>query len=454
MLFSLFLLKNYELYDMIDKRLDLKLTRKEVCFMKERTEPSLAPGVPDELPAKERRKWSFRFGAVEFFYWFALAANNYLTIFLESRGYSVAQVSLINSVNSGVAIISTPLGGTFADKLRSSRKALSICLACMVVMFILIPLTADMHLFGFPVMLIFIVLGQFFRGPTWPLLDTTVINGCNKTGSFYGLVRSAGSFSFVVMNLVLGAVIVEENSYLTFYVLAIFLLPCVYYLYKLREVSDSMQIHSKPISFREMPFGKLFKNPYFIAYVIFSIARYIPETCVGTFQPYLVKEVGGNMALVGFIQAYRASFEIPTLLLSNKLDKRMSYRTMVILSAVFYGAQALLYGVVDSFGMMIVVTTLSGIASGFTQAGAARFVLTLAPRELQATAQTLVGSTMSIAGIIGGVLGGLMIESMGIRSFYIATGLMMVATVALYTLSFPFIRKVMKREFVDYSKVY
>ena len=366
----------------------------------------------------------------------------------------MAQVSLINSVNSGVAIISTPLGGTFADKLRSSRKALSICLVCMVVMFILIPLTADMHLFGFPVMLIFIVLGQFFRGPTWPLLDTTVINGCNKTGSFYGLVRSAGSFSFVIMNLVLGAVIVEENSYLTFYVLAIFLLPCVYYLYKLREVSDSMQIHSKPISFREMPFGKLFKNPYFIAYVIFSIARYIPETCVGTFQPYLVKEVGGNMALVGFIQAYRASFEIPTLLLSNKLDKRMSYRTMVILSAVFYGAQALLYGVVDSFGMMIVVTTLSGIASGFTQAGAARFVLTLAPRELQATAQTLVGSTMSIAGIIGGMLGGLMIESMGIRSFYIATGLMMVATVALYMLSFPFIRKVMKREFVDYSKVY
>lgn len=102
--------------------------------MKERTEPSLTPGVSDELPAKERRKWSFRFGAVEFFYWFALAANNYLTIFLESRGYSVAQVSLINSVNSGVAIISTPLGGTFADKLRSSRKALSICLVCMVVM--------------------------------------------------------------------------------------------------------------------------------------------------------------------------------------------------------------------------------------------------------------------------------------------------------------------------------
>ena len=31
---------------------------------------------------------------------------------------------------------------------------------------------------------------------------------------------------------------------------------------------------------------------------------------------------------------------------------------------------------------------------------------------------------------------------------------MMAVTVALYLLSFPFIRKVLKKEFVDYSKVY
>lgn len=413
-----------------------------------------ASGAPAELPVRERRKWSFRFGAVEFFYWFALAANNYLTVFLESRGYSVTQVSLINSFNSGVSIISTPLGGTIADKLRSPRKAFSICLICMVIAYLLIPMTADMRLWGFPIMLIFIVLGRFFCGPTNALLDTTVINGCNTAGSFYGLVRSAGSLSFVIMNLILGAVIVEQNSYLTFYVLAIFLLPCIYYLYKLREISDGQQIHAKPISLKEMPFDKLIKNPYFIAYVIFSVANAIPQVCVGTFQPYLVKEVGGNMALVGFIQAYRASFEIPTLLLSNKLDRRMSYRTMVILSAAFYGAQSLLYGVVNSFGMLIAMTTLSGIASGFTQAGAARFVLTLAPRELQATAQTLVSASTSIAGIVGGILGGLLIESLGIRSFYVVTGVMMAVVVVIYTLSFPFIRKVMKREFVDYTKAY
>ena len=59
------------------------------------------------------------------------------------------------------------------------------------------------------------------------------------------------------------------------------------------------------------------------------------------------------------------------LLLSRKMDTKLPYRVMVVLSAALYGAQSLMYGLVDSFALIIVATTLSGIASGFTQAGAA-----------------------------------------------------------------------------------
>ena len=411
-------------------------------------------GAPHELPTKERRKWSFSFGAVEFFYWFALAANGYLTIYLASQGFSVAQVSIIGSVNSAVSILGMPLGGAIADKLQSSRKALNIYIIGIALTSALVPLTAHLSVFGFPIMLIFVVLNRFFISPTNALLDTTVINGCHKTGSFYGLVRSAGSFSYIIMNLVLGAVIIEQNSYLTFYVLAVFLLPCVWYLIKLKPVSDTTLAAARPLSFREMPFGKLFRNPYYIAYLIFSVINSIPLVFFNTFQPYLIKEVGGNMALIGYLQAYRASFEIPMLLLSRKMDTKLPYRVMVVLSAALYGAQSLMYGLVDSFALIIVATTLSGIASGFTQAGAARFVLELAPRELQATAQTLVSACSSVSGILGGLLVGLIPESASFAGIYVVTGFIIMGIVGTYALSFPFIRKVLKKEFVDYGQLY
>ena len=105
-------------------------------------------GAPRELPTKERRKWSFSFGAVEFFYWFALAANGYLTIYLASQGFSVAQVSIIGSVNSAVSILGMPLGGAIADKLQSSRKALNIYIIGIALTSALVPLTAHLSVFG------------------------------------------------------------------------------------------------------------------------------------------------------------------------------------------------------------------------------------------------------------------------------------------------------------------
>jgi MFS family permease len=103
--------------------------------------------------------------------------------------------------------------------------------------------------------------------------------------------------------------------------------------------------------------------------------------------------------------------------------------------------------------MLIAVTTLSGIASGFTQAGSIRFVMSLAPNELQATAQTLAASVSSIAGIAGNLIGGLIIEASGIRNYYLISGIMMLIVSVLYTLSFIFIKNALKTEFVDYSRI-
>ena len=403
---------------------------------------------------KERKKWTFRLSAIEGVFWFSFAAINYLTVYLEHLGFSVSEASLIQSIGSGISIVSTPLGGTFADKLRSSRRALNIFLILAIITTALIPLTSNIKLLGIPVCILFVEIGIFFRAPTSTLMETTVINGCSNSGSFYGFVRIWGSLLYVVMNLILGAVIVEKNSYLTFYIFSLTMIPVIFFANSVTEITDVGSANKKPMKFREMPFGKLFSNPYFIAYMVFCILNYIPQNTIGAFLPYLLKDIGSNMGYIGYLQAYRAIFEVPLLLLSGWLVKRMSYRTMVIMSALFWALQALFSYTVNSFGMMILVMTLSGIASGFTQAGSIRFILSLAPPELQATAQTLVSSTTAIAGIFGHIIGGLLLETMNIKDYYVVCGIVMMIIIGLYALSFIFIRKVLKKEFVDMSRTY
>ncbi len=404
------------------------------------------------IKKEDVKKWTLRLIGIEFFYWMASGCHNYLTVYLNANGYTPEQVSVINTILSATGILATPIGGTIADKIHSSRKAMIIILIGSIITYSLIPLSAPIMVFGlFSAALIFVVLSRAFQAPSGTLMETTVINGCNKTGSYYGFVRTWGTISYVIMNLILGRFVNDSNVNISFYLYGALMIPCVLFGFSVKEISDSAS-GKKKTSLKDLPYDKLFSNPYFITYIIFSIMDQIPSSCINIFQPYLIQEVGDSMGLVGYLQAYRATFEIPTLLFSNKLEKFMSYKTMVLINAVLYAFQCICYSTVQTFPQMIFATTLSGIASGFRIAGAARYIFTLAPKELQSTAQTLSGATMSISGVVGGILGRVLIAKMGLRDLYVAIGFAMGAAVVIYILMDWVLKNVLHKEFIDHTK--
>ncbi len=147
------------------------------------------------------------------------------------------------------------------------------------------------------------------------------------------------------------------------------------------------------------------------------------------------------MGLIGILHAYRACFEIPVLIFADKIEQKISYRNMTIIAAICYAIQSLLYRFVGSFPAILAATTFSGIASGFFIAGSVKYVLTLAPKELVSTAQTMVSATAAFAGIVGNLMGTLLVESIGLRTFFFITGVMMFIGIAFYMSSFVFIKK-------------
>ena len=117
---------------------------------------------------------------------------------------------------------------------------------------------------------------------------------------------------------------------------------------------------------------------------------------------------------------------------------------MTIIAALFYALQSLAYRYVSSFAGIIAATTFSGFASGFFIAGSVKYVFTLAPKELVSTAQTMVAATSAFAGIIGNLMGTILVENIGLRSFFFITGIMMLAGTLFYIGSFVYINRHMK----------
>lgn len=385
--------------------------------------------------AKERRVLSFRFAGFEAAYGLAICFTSYLNIFLQSIGWSTTQVGILNSVNSVVSVVSTPFWGAVSDRMQSIKKVMVFLTIVTAITYFLIPY-ATFPLLGISALFFIIPLSQFFRAPLYILMDNWVVRACMKHGLFFGIIRSAGSLLYAVTGLALGFLVVRLNGsagnrgiLMTF---PAFSLALVFMLFFVFPLKDDVGVKKEK---KGLEMGKLFGNFPYIAFLIFSLLIQIPVSAIGAFMPYLLAENGIDSASFGYITGYRALLEIPIMMIFQRLRHKIPLSRMLLYSGCLYVVEAAIFGLGHGFTQIMISTTIQGIGDGFFLAITPYYVLSLAPENLRATAQTLYGSATSVSAILGNFLGGILIDIFGIRSFYLGAGCVIALSVAFYSLA-------------------
>ena len=405
-----------------------------------------------ELNIQQKNKTSIRkrsrywhFSAMEIIYWATIASSTYLTVYLKEVGFTPTKIGTIAALNSAMGIVATPLFGIMADKVRSSKKIFLFCMCVGAILWALIPvnvLLKSWQLFLF----ILVPASHFFRTPAGQLLDTWVVQSANREKLNYGAIRMWGSLSLGVVTLLLSLLLEKTSLNWAFYILPIMIVPMLFFSKKLGDTSHP-PIKSKRTNIRKLKIGSLFKNYYYITFILFAITLYIPMQTGHVYLPYLVTHVGGNAAQVGLLTGFKTLIEIPTLLLVQRLrDKKIPFWAMLLASGLFYIAEMLLYTRATAFYQLVLISVLYGAASGFSIGASSNYIYTLAPTRLKATAQTINGAVTSIAGIIGSIIGGRLLEQVGIIEYYKYTGFMMIGAVAFFVLTLWFGKRVLKKE--------
>ena len=76
----------------------------------------------------DRKKLRFRLALTEFIYNGCFSAANFLSVFLESIGFSAGQIGLTTALSSGIGIVSQPTWGIVSDRMRSVRRCFMLCM--------------------------------------------------------------------------------------------------------------------------------------------------------------------------------------------------------------------------------------------------------------------------------------------------------------------------------------
>ena len=408
-----------------------------------RMEKEIVP--PEEPAANQKAKMFLKLTATELASKSTHQFVGYITVFLQELGFSPAEVGLLNSVNNFIGIFASPTWGFISDKKRSIKLVLLICFIVDACLFAFIPSSAGITLFTLPLVFIIIPIDCFFRLPANALAENWVVRASDTWRLNFGLIRSFGSLSYAIIGMVLGLILNSIGGVrTTFYLYSLFLVPVILICFTIDD-RESFHGKTKSISIKEMQFGKLFKNYYYLNFLLFSAIFRLPMSCSMLYMPYLMKEIGVDTALIGVITAVRAFVEIPMMVLFKRLKGKYPLYYLIILSTVLFSVDAFILKFATNLTWLIIGSVFHGLASGLSLTAGTNYIYMLAPENLKATAQTLNGTATSVAGIIGAGLGGILIESMGASSFYMACGFLILGAGLIFTLSFPIGIKIFKK---------
>ena len=378
--------------------------------------------------------------SLEFLYWFASAIGSYLTVFLQRQGFRADQIGLLYAVNSSISILSTPFWGMMADKTKSIRKILIFCILTGIILWAMVPVSFRIA----PVLIYFVIFtGVFLRAPIGSLFDAFVVQRADNERVTFSHVRLWGSFSYAVMSFSLSRILPRTGVEISFYMYGIFFLPFVFMLWKTKG-SDEKRFPGRR-TFRSMGFGRLFRNYYFITFLVLYFLIQISMSSNGSFLPILINATGSDAARLGIIGGYSALLEIPMLFLIRPLRRRLPLPITICGGVLLLSLGTFLYSIAGSLSQIVLIQTLHGLGNGLLIGSITSYVYSLSPDGLNSTALTMCGAAAATASIIGNSAGGLLIVVLGVHRFYLVSSFVLVFALALFIVTLVIGIRVLKK---------
>lgn len=362
--------------------------------------------------------------AYYFVVFFAVSAfSAYLNVYLEGIGITPTELGVIGSLTAIVGMVATPLWGAAADA-RQWHRALLVAATVATGLVSL----AFLNVAAFWGAMVVSVLLSIARAPIPIVLDSSVVALVRKAKASYPRQRvwgtigySAGALaaSWVVASFGFAPLVwLQLVGFTLIGAILSFLLP----------IERSAERVNYLVGLRV-----LLGLRHYRGLVVFMIGLGIVTATNVGFGGLYILALGGSAALIGVMFSLVAAVEIPAMLMTDRVTRRLGLRGSMMIAGV---GTALLYGlagIVSTAWLFVVVMLTVGLFTGIVWAAAAPLAMQDTPLQLRATAVGIVMAAFFGAGFaIGGLLGGSILDAVGGGAHYITAAVLMLLAVGYF----------------------
>ncbi len=360
--------------------------------------------------------------------------NSHLSLMLRSMGYSATVVGILMSVFEIAGVIVPLVVCPLVEKKKWFGPFLVITAIIMIV--IPIPLLKVWNPVITALCLCFFAVGY---KASVPVSDTMTNALLGEHQEKYGMIRASGSFSFVVMNLIMQAFYnIERDGVETLlwwiiapavaYGVTILAVPRIFHgeqFAAARPAEKDAEPHQKTFDLSGFP-------PAYWAGLALIFFAFFGLTPANRFlSMYIKEELHSNTT--SLMWAISAAAEVPFMFFSYKFLKRFGALKVIIFCAFISGVRVLCYVAMPNMAGCVLGQLLNAFTYGLFHPAAVLFASEYAPADKKVLSMSLYSIfAVGIASILGNAVGGVVIDHSGYQTLFFSFGLIPLAAVAVY----------------------
>lgn len=351
-------------------------------------------------------KRTLHYAITQALFWAAFCGSvNYASYFLQERGFSSSDVGMVLALANIGAIIVQAVIANYADKYRISQAKIMRYLTGIALVFLtllyFVPNNFILTFLFFTVMAIIVFSFQ-------PFLTALASNTENDIN--FSLARGCGSLGFTLTSLAIGRLtnIFNSDIVLTLSIIFFILFFISVTTYRQGTVATSSSKESTS-------YITLFKNDPSLLWVMIACTLMVTSHMfINAFLYVILQRVGGDSSNLGVAMAIMASVEIPLLFLYSKISRRVKTSTLLEISAVFFIIKIILHLIAPSVTFIYLAQITQILSYALFLPSSVEYVNKISDPKDVNKAQSCLGISQCLAGVLSSYFGGLLIDSVGL----------------------------------------
>ena len=368
----------------------------------------------------------FRLILLNFFFQIIIATiSPYTQILLRNKGYSHSLVGLIVAIGQLGSIILPLIISGIADRTRKTKLIFFILTIVCALAFFPAALSGSVVITALS---LFVVSGMYLS--TSPIIDGYQTRLLKGDAEKYGFARSAGTLSYVISLALFSLTHFPNESDNMSIAMCLVIFSAIFLLVVMIIPNDLPPEKNKE---KRKYISGVFSNRFYVMMIIVGLTRMAHSVADRLLSSYLVEDLGlgGNFAL--FI-SLGALAEFVMMIVGGVLlkKKKTTPYTLIVISCIALIVRLLIYRLFPNIPGLVCAQLLHAMTFGGFHIAVTQFISHDVKKEHYSLAMSFYWAIASnLPGMLGALLGGFVIDSLGFKSLFLLYTLFPLAAVFL-----------------------